>query len=81
MSLQLGLTDVDKELTHEDMNSHEKMSKILEEQKPSFPVGTASGYHALTIGWLTDQLIRRTDPKHRGIGQFFREEFATKYGW
>ncbi|VDM55929.1 unnamed protein product [Angiostrongylus costaricensis] len=36
-------------------------------------------HHALSYGWLVDQIIRRTDIKHRGIGQFFKEEIADKH--
>lgn len=39
-----------------------------------WPPGTAIGYHAITYGWLLDQLVRRADPKHRGLAQFYRDE-------
>ncbi|VDM44137.1 unnamed protein product [Toxocara canis] len=39
-----------------------------------WPPGTAVGYHATTFGWLVDQLVRRSDPNKRGLGQFYREE-------
>jgi hypothetical protein len=32
------------------------------------------GYHAVTRGFFLNELIRRTDPKHRSIGQFIKEE-------
>lgn len=43
-------------------------------------LGTKSGYHAITYGWLVDQIVRRADPLKRGIGRFFREEIAVPYG-
>ncbi|PIO58009.1 hypothetical protein TELCIR_20566, partial [Teladorsagia circumcincta] len=49
-------------------------------QKPIWEPGKAVGYHALSYGWLIDQIIRRTDHKRRGIGQFFKEEIADKHG-
>ncbi|VDN23511.1 unnamed protein product [Cylicostephanus goldi] len=59
---------------------HNLMREVLENEAPKFPPGTTSGYHALSYGWLVDQLIRHTDEKKRGIGQFFREEIAEPYG-
>lgn len=56
------------------------MSKMLENQKPNFPPGTQTFYHAFTFGFLCDQLLRRVDPKKRSLGQFFREEIAVPYG-
>ncbi|EJD73779.1 beta-lactamase, variant [Loa loa] len=48
---------------------------ILEHKtKPKWPAGTARGYHALTFGWLLDQIVRHCDPLKRGIAQFYRDE-------
>lgn len=49
-------------------------------QAPNWEPGSCVGYHALTYGWLVDQIIRRVDRKGRGIGQFFQEEVAIPYG-
>jgi CubicO group peptidase (beta-lactamase class C family) len=35
------------------------MTKLLAEADPAWEVGTRSGYHALTYGWLVGELIRR----------------------
>uniref|UniRef100_A0A1I7WZG4 Beta-lactamase domain-containing protein n=1 Tax=Heterorhabditis bacteriophora TaxID=37862 RepID=A0A1I7WZG4_HETBA len=37
-------------------------------------------YHAITYGWIVDQIVRRADPKKRSVGRFFKEEVADKYG-
>ena len=42
--------------------------------------GTAQGYHTLTFGLYADQLVRRVDPKHRSLSQFFQEEIAQPHG-
>jgi len=34
----------------------------------------------LTFGLYADQLVRRTDPKGRGLAQFFHEEIAVPFG-
>lgn len=56
------------------------MSAIFEDQKPNWPPGTKIAYHALTHGWLADQIVRRVDPKHRSLGVFFKEEIQEKTG-
>ncbi|VDM58349.1 unnamed protein product [Angiostrongylus costaricensis] len=68
-----GLACLDGKISYEDAADHEKM-------RPIWEPGKAVGYHALSYGWLVDQIIRRTDIKHRGIGQFFKEEIADKHG-
>ncbi|XP_041479883.1 beta-lactamase domain-containing protein 2-like [Lytechinus variegatus] len=42
--------------------------------------GVKHGYHALTFGPLTNELLRRVDPQHRTMGQFFAEEIAKPLG-
>ena len=46
----------------------------LAESVPSFPPGTEHTYHALTIGWLVGEIVRRVDG--RTLGKFFAEEIA-----
>ena len=50
----------------------------LAESAPSFPPGTKHTYHALTIGWLVCEIVRRVDG--RSIGRFFADEFAGPFG-
>jgi CubicO group peptidase (beta-lactamase class C family) len=70
----------DVDISIEECKDHDFIAKIIENQAPLWEPGTKSGYHPLTYGWLIDQIIRRVDPKKRGIGQFFNEEIAQKYG-
>ncbi|EJW79612.1 beta-lactamase, partial [Wuchereria bancrofti] len=69
-----GLITFDDKLTIEQARDHQYISRIIEKTKPKWPAGTEVGYHALTFGWLLDQIVRRVDPLKRGIGQFYREE-------
>ncbi|CAJ0607301.1 unnamed protein product [Cylicocyclus nassatus] len=75
-----GLACLDGKISYEDACDHERMARYIEESKPTWEPGKAVGYHALSYGWLVDQIIRRTDVKRRGIGQFFKEEIADKHG-
>ena len=52
-----------------------KFTERLESQAPIREPGTSQGYHAMTYGWLTGELIRRVDG--RSAGQYFKEEIAT----
>jgi CubicO group peptidase (beta-lactamase class C family) len=52
----------------------------LAQQKPAWEPGTRQGYHALTVGFYESELLRRIDPAHRSIGQFFHEEIAVPLG-
>ncbi len=37
-------------------------------------------YHALTRGWIVNELFRRIDPAGRTIGEFLREDISTPLG-
>ncbi|GMS94658.1 hypothetical protein PENTCL1PPCAC_16833, partial [Pristionchus entomophagus] len=80
MSHASGLSYLDENLSVEDAMDHKKISAMIENQKPHWPPGTQTGYHIYSHGWLLDQLIRRVDTKHRGIGQFVREELHDAHG-
>jgi CubicO group peptidase (beta-lactamase class C family) len=45
---------------------------------PEWPPGTAFGYHGITIGWLTGELVRRVSGK--SLGTLVREEVAAPLG-
>ncbi|XGW30800.1 hypothetical protein V3C99_009624 [Haemonchus contortus] len=80
MSHMAGLPYLDTTLTKEMITDHNLMRKALENEAPKRPPGRHTGYHTFTYGWLVDQIVRHTDEKHRGIGQFFREEVAKPNG-
>src|SRR5690625_1851285 len=48
----------------------------LETKQPAWEPGSKHGYHCWTIGWLMSELIKRTDPLTRSLGDFFCEEIA-----
>jgi len=53
---------------------------VLARQKPAWPPGTRQAYHAITLGFYEGELLRRIDPRHRTLGQFFQDEIATPLG-
>ncbi|VDN29405.1 unnamed protein product, partial [Cylicostephanus goldi] len=78
MSHMAGLHYFDTPVTEEMARDHNLMRKIIEDETPKVPPGTASGYHTYTYGWLVDQIIRHTDEKKRidfHIGLDLAEEY------
>ena len=73
---QAGLCAIDKQLSIDILSDLEHLSEILARQKPAWAPGEYHGYHCYSLGWYENELIRRTDSKHRSIGQFFSEEIA-----
>ena len=51
-----------------------KSGELMAAAEPQWEVdGKKQGYHMFTYGPLTNELLRRVDPQHRTMGQFFRE--------
>uniref|UniRef100_A0A0N5AZZ1 Beta-lactamase domain-containing protein n=1 Tax=Syphacia muris TaxID=451379 RepID=A0A0N5AZZ1_9BILA len=71
-----GLITFDVDFSLSQCNDYKYLSGIIEKTKPRWKPGTVTAYHALTYGFLIDQLVRRVDPKKRGVGDFFREEIV-----
>lgn len=76
LSHQAGLVVLDVPLTVEQLADLDAVAEILARQKPIWEPGTRHGYHASTLGLYMNELIRRVDPQHRSLGQFFQDEIA-----
>src|SRR5262249_39467891 len=61
-------------ITTQDLYDWDKVTGLLAAQAPWWEPGTASGYHAITQGYLIGEVVRRVTGK--SIGTFFREEIA-----
>ncbi|KAI6238001.1 Beta-lactamase-related domain containing protein [Aphelenchoides fujianensis] len=78
LSHMAALAWLDQPVRIEDaQNNPEAIARLFEEQTPNWS-GKQVGYHALTYGWLVDQIVRRTDPEGRSLGEFYRQEVASK---
>lgn len=77
---EAGLVWLDEPLTVDQMQDLDAVARVLARQKPAWEPGTRHGYHAMTIGLYMQELLRRTDPAHRTLGRFFREEIADRLG-
>jgi CubicO group peptidase (beta-lactamase class C family) len=69
-----GLSGTDEKLVGEDTYDWHKVVSALEKQAPWWEPGTATGYHALTQGYLIGEVVRRITGQT--IGQFFAQEIA-----
>lgn len=77
-SHQAGLCGPSRQLTEAELLDTEFMAALLAGEAPHWPVGSRSGYHALTIGPLGDGLFRKVTGKT--VGQYFRDEIGTPLG-
>ncbi|VDN55606.1 unnamed protein product [Dracunculus medinensis] len=80
LSHQAGLAYTDCPIEEIDVKDHNRISKIFENQVPNWTPGQKMGYHMLSIGFLSDQLVRRVDPKKRSLSAFFEEEIVIPNG-
>jgi CubicO group peptidase (beta-lactamase class C family) len=79
MSHSAGLSGFDPPLESvEELYDWDATCARLAAQKPWWEPGTASGYHAVTQGFLQGEIVRRVTG--RSIGTFFREEVAEPLG-
>jgi CubicO group peptidase (beta-lactamase class C family) len=74
---QAGLFALDVPLDKSLVADLDRLAMVLARQRPAWPPGTRQAYHAITLGFYEGELLRRIDPQHRSLGQFFQDEIAT----
>ncbi|MBI3757404.1 MAG: beta-lactamase family protein [Deltaproteobacteria bacterium] len=75
---QAGLPAVRTPLPQGAYANWDLMVNALAKEEPFWEPGTRNGYHALTIGWLVGELVRRISGK--SLGTFFQDEVAKPLG-
>ncbi len=78
LSHRAGLAWVDGTMSFEDMIRWDPVVEALERQAPSWPPGTAHGYHATTYGWLVGEVVHRVTGM--SVGTYLRTEIAEPLG-
>jgi CubicO group peptidase (beta-lactamase class C family) len=78
MSHSSGLSGWKEKVSKDDLYDWEKVTALLAAQAPYWEPGTASGYHAITQGYLVGEVVRRITGK--SLGTVFREEIAGPLG-
>ena len=77
---QAGLFAFDEPVDRSVVADLDRLAVVLARQKPAWEPGTRQAYHALTLGFYEGELMRRVDPRHRSLGQFFQDEIASPLG-
>jgi len=73
---QAGLFALEVPLDKSLVADLDRLAEVLASQMPVWPPGTHQAYHAITLGFYENELLRRIDPQHRSLGQFFQDEIA-----
>lgn len=80
LSHQAGLFALDAPVDKSVAADLDRLATILAQQKPAWEPGTRQAYHAQSLGFYEGELLRRVDPRHRSLGQFFQDEIASPLG-
>ncbi|MER6751835.1 serine hydrolase domain-containing protein [Streptomyces fungicidicus] len=73
-----GLPVLDDPLTPAEAADPARAAEAVAAQAPAWEPGTDHGYHALTYGWLVDELVRRVTG--RGCGEWIASEISAPLG-
>lgn len=73
-----GLSGWQEPMEPTDLYDWEKATSLLAAQAPWWEPGSASGYHAITQGYLVGEVVRRVTGQT--IGEFFAQELAGPLG-
>jgi CubicO group peptidase (beta-lactamase class C family) len=77
---QAGLFTFDGQGDRSLVADPDRLAAVLARQRPAWEPGTRQAYHAITLGYYESELLRRLDPQHRSLGQFFQDEIAVPLG-
>jgi CubicO group peptidase (beta-lactamase class C family) len=77
---QAGLHAFDETVDRNVVADLDRLAAIMARQKPAWEPGTRQAYHAISLGFYESELLRRVDPQHRSLGQFFQDEIASPLG-
>lgn len=77
---QAGLFACEEPMDKSLVADLDRLAAVIARQKPAWEPGTRQGYHAVMLGYYEGELLRRIDPQHRSLGQFFQDEIATPLG-
>lgn len=77
---QAGLFAIDEPVDRGVVADLDRLAEVLARQTPAWEPGTRQAYHAVSLGFYEGELLRRVDPRHRSLGQFFHDEIASPLG-
>ena len=77
---QAGLFAFDERVDRDVVADLDRLAGVMERQRPAWPPGERQAYHAITLGFYENELVRRLDPGHRTIGRVLAEDVAAPLG-
>jgi CubicO group peptidase (beta-lactamase class C family) len=77
---QAGLFAFNEPVDRSVVADLDRLAVVLARQKPAWEPGTRQAYHGLTLGFYEGELLRRVDPQRRSLGEFFKDEVASRLG-
>ena len=80
LSYQAGLFALDAPVDKRVIADLDRLAVILAQQTPAWAPGDRQAYSMLSLGFYEGELLRRVDPLHRTLGQFFQDEIASPLG-
>jgi len=78
ISHQAGLSGFPDPMEPVEWFDWDRICAKLAAMAPLWPVGTASGYHPITVGYILGEIFRRVDG--RSMGRALREDIAEPFG-
>ena len=75
-------TTVDPADLHPERLKENSLGEIIARQSPRFRSGDNEQreYHAITRGWIANEVFRRVEPQGRTMGEFLRAEISEPLG-
>ena len=77
---QAGLFAFDEPVDRSVVADLDRLAVVWPGRSPHGSPEARQAYHALTLGFYEGELLRRIDPRHRSLGQFFHDEIAAPLG-
>jgi len=69
-----GVAAIDGTLTPSDIADRKALIDRLTAKRPDWTPGSRQGYHAWSLGWYENELLRRTDRAGRSVATYLGEE-------
>ena len=85
MRHEAGLAQLDVSLSVPQLETlalkQNSVGRVLEAQSLRLPrAGSPREYHAVTRGWIANEIFRRIEPGRRTMGEFLREQISEPLG-